>query len=77
MATKLTEGKAISREIATALSDDSYKEGFTAKVTPDGVFLKAPNRRWTNARFASWDAVLGAAGAVSKELAAKADAASE
>lgn len=59
MATKLEGTGNVTREIATALhSVEGYKDGCTVRITADGAFLKAPNKRWVNARFLSWDEIL-------------------
>lgn len=58
MATKLEAGGEVVREISTDLLEDPFRSGCAVKITPEGVFLKAPNKRWTNSRFLAWPEVL-------------------
>ena len=73
MATKLEGTANVTREIATALEhDEAFKEGCTVRMTAEGVYLKAPNKRWTNARFLAWNEVLRYAEVRKEETAAAA-----
>ena len=74
MATKLEGTGNVTREIATSLSEDGFKDGCTVRITAEGAYLKAPNKRWVNARFLPWNDILRYAEVVKPAEGATADA---
>lgn len=61
MATKLSAGKNVDRDITTPLESKGFEEGFTVRMTTEGLKLKTHRGRWSKALFVPWIDVLDAA----------------
>jgi hypothetical protein len=60
MASKLK--KPVTRYVEVPLRAAKFRGGFVARITDEGVYLKPPKGRWSNAYLATWGDMLVVAG---------------